>query len=91
MREHFDSFNPQHFLYGKMHKDLMIHRPFSFVPFLRPFVEHETDGFGNMNTVNVGFMNKFHDKDYRTNHRANLRLIMSYYEDSEWVIDGGSS
>ena len=44
-----------------------------------------------MNTVNVAVMNKFHEKDYRTNHRANLRLIMSYYEDSEWIIDGGAS
>ena len=44
-----------------------------------------------MNTINVAVMNKFHEKDYRTNHRANLRLIMSYYEDSEWIIDGGAS
>lgn len=44
-----------------------------------------------MNTPNVGSMYKIHMKDYRTNHRANLRLIMSYYEDSEWIIDGGTS
>ena len=32
-----------------------------------------------------------HPKVYRTNHRSNLRLIMSYYEDSLWIIDGGAS
>lgn len=35
-----------------------------------------------MNTPNVAHMNKFQEKDYRTNHRANLRLIISYAEDS---------
>ena len=36
-------------------------------------------------------MYKINQKDYRTNHRANLRLIMSYHEDSEWIIDAGTS
>lgn len=56
----------------------MVHRPFSNSP-LKPLFEHENPGFGNMNTPNVGVMYKFHLKDYRTNHRANLRLIVSYY------------
>ncbi len=60
----------------------MIHRPFSFVESLKRFFEREGPGFGNWNTPNVGYMNKFHEKDYRTNHRANIRLIMSYFEDS---------
>jgi hypothetical protein len=42
----------------------MIHRPFSFVKLFRPFVENLLPGFGNMNTVNVGFINRFHSKNY---------------------------
>ena len=57
----------------------MIHRPFSFVQPIRHLFENEAAGWGNLNTINVGTMYRFHIKDYRTNHRANLRVIMSYY------------
>ena len=44
-----------------------------------------------MNTPNVGIMSKFESKDYRTDHRANIRTIISYHEPSEWIVDGGTS
>ena len=69
----------------------MVHRPFSNVQLIKKWFESDATGWGNMNTPNVAAMYKFHEKDYRTNHRANLRLIMSYYEDSLWIIDGGAS
>ena len=69
----------------------MVHRPFSNSPLIKSWFEYETAGFGNQNTPNVAAMYRFHDKDYRTNHRANIRLIMSHHEDSEWIVDGGTS
>lgn len=91
LRTTFNTALPSAYKYGELHRDYMVHRPFSFSNVLKKIFEWEGVGFGNMNTPNVAWMNKFHEKDYRTNHRANLRVIMSYGEDSEWIIDGGTS
>lgn len=91
LRAFFESDNPSDFRYGVLHKDYMLHRPFSFFKPLQPFVEHLGEGWGNMNTPNVAHMYKLGQKDYRTFHRANIRMILSYYEDSLWIVDGGTS
>ena len=69
----------------------MKHRPFSESDLLKGLFEKYRDGFGTMNTPNVAVMSKFDEKDYRADHRANIRVIMSYHEGSEWIIDGGTS
>ena len=74
-----------------MHKDLMIHRPFSQSDLLKGFFEGVNPGWGNWHTPNVAKMNRFHSRDFTTNHRANIRTIISYFEDSEWIVDGGTS
>ena len=48
-------------------------------------------GWGNFNTPNVGIMKKIKEEDYGTYHRANVRTILSYHEESEWIVDGGTS
>lgn len=60
----------------------MKHRPFSESKILKGLFERYRDGFGNMHTPNVAVMSKLEEKDYRTDHRANIRTIISYHEGS---------
>ena len=87
----FGSRDVSTFTYGKLHRDAMVHRPFSQVKPLAAFFARESDGWGTQNTPNVGVMTKLHEKDFTSTHRANIRTIISYFEDSEWIIDGGNS
>ena len=70
------------FRYGQFHKDRMVHRPFSQVKALAPFFERTNEGWGTQNTPNVGFMSKLHFGNLATDHRANIRYIVSFHEDS---------
>lgn len=82
MKDFFKTSDKSKYIYSKFHKDMMVHRPFSQSNFLKPFFERVNPGWGNWNTPNVAKLNKFHDEDYGTYHRANIRTIMSYFEDS---------
>ena len=70
---------------------MIVHRPYGQVPILKNIYEKINPGWGNWNTPNVAKMNKYHSEDYATYHRANIRTIVSYYEESEWIIDTGIS
>ena len=90
LQNYFGTSDHSKYIYGQFHKDQMVHRPFSQSP-LKVIFERESPGWGNMNTPNVAKMNKLHNNDYRTYHKANIRIIQSYFEESEWIVDGGIS
>ena len=91
LKEYFKTDDKSKYIYGDFHKDMMVHRPFSESNFLKPLFEQVNKGRGNSNTPNLGFMKKFHDEDFSTYIRANIRTVISYYEESEWIVDGGTS
>lgn len=69
----------------------MQHRPFGFSAVLARLYSRKVPGRGNIHTVNVGKMNRISQGMFETNHRANIRTIMSFHEDSFVITDGGSS
>lgn len=91
LEEFFMSKTVSSWSWGKLHLDFMEHRPFSRTPLARLF-EKNAPGRGNENTPNVALMRKLPFGDWRCNHRAGIRMVLTYEEGkSEWVIDSGSS
>lgn len=91
LQEFFMSNEKSSWVWGKLHQDFMEHRPFSRTPFARLF-EKTAPGVGNENTPNVAVMRKLPYGDWRGNHRAGIRMVLTYEEGkSEWIIDSGSS
>jgi acyl-homoserine lactone acylase PvdQ len=91
LTDFFKTENSSKWLWGKLHRDVMVHHPFGIHPFLSKLYNRETEGWGNLHTPNVGKMFKSELGNFATSHRANFRSIFDFGGPSWWVIDSGVS
>jgi hypothetical protein len=89
--ENFQTSDHTKWLWGNLHRDVMVHLPLGMHPLLGKIFNKETKGWGNSNTINAGIANKMEFGNYATTHRANFRSIYDFGGPSWWVIDHGVS
>ena len=92
LTEFFKTAEAKKWRWGAYHTDVNHHVPFGNTP-LKWIFDRSFEGTGNINTVNVGRMEKVEFGNFETNHRANFRAVydMSSRDSDWWIIDSGSS
>jgi hypothetical protein len=91
LTEFFKTEDSSRWAWGKFHRDLMKQLPLGENPVLGWFYNREADGWGNLNTPNIGMCTKTELGSFYTSFRANYRAIYDFGGSNWWILDGGAS